>query len=198
MKSYLCLALLLLASTERAVAETVYVTDILRLGIHSVQDTSDAPFQNLVSGTELEVLQRVPNYAEVRTPEGRQGWVKSAFLVVEKPAQLVVAETVRELDLLKQELAEADVRRISAETEAERVVSETAKLMGTADSVQATLDGLRADNEDYMARLELYRGSVPMSWAVAAFVVAFVVGMLVGVWSLDAYIRHRHGGFRLY
>jgi hypothetical protein len=37
-------------------AETAYVTDMLRLGIHNASDTSDRPFDNLVSGTALEVL----------------------------------------------------------------------------------------------------------------------------------------------
>ena len=85
--------LLLLGALQAASAETAYVTDILRLGLHEAQDTSDRPFQTLVSGAELEVLQRVTNFAEVRTTDGRQGWVKSAYLVTDKPAQLIVAET---------------------------------------------------------------------------------------------------------
>src|SRR3970282_48196 len=76
-----------------AAAETAYVTDILRLGLHRAEDTSDRPFDNLVSGTELEVLERVPNFARVRTAAGQEGWVKSAYLVGEKPAQARIAET---------------------------------------------------------------------------------------------------------
>ena len=181
-----------------ASAETAYVTDILRLGLYTAQDTSDSPFQNLVSGTELEVLQRVPNYAEVRTPDGAQGWVKSAFLVADKPAQLIVQETKAQLAALKAELANAEAARVRAEQETERVIRETAELVGTTDSIQATMAQLNEENDEYVARLEAYRSSVPLSWAAATLVVTFFAGVLFGVWGLDAYIRHRHGGFRIY
>ena len=67
-----------------AAAETAYVTDSLRLGLHHAEDTSDSPFQNLVSGAALEVLERTPSYAHVRTAEGQEGWVKSAYLVAQE------------------------------------------------------------------------------------------------------------------
>ena len=69
-----------------AAAETAYVTDSLRLGLHAAPDTSDRPFENLVSGTAVEVLERNPNYARVRLADGREGWVKATFLVDAKPA----------------------------------------------------------------------------------------------------------------
>ena len=49
--------LIVLAAVVLAVpasAETAYVTDILRLGFHQAEDTSDRPFRTLLSGTELE------------------------------------------------------------------------------------------------------------------------------------------------
>ena len=77
-----------------AVAETAYVTDNLRLGLHAAEDTSDRAFRFLESGQPMEILVRDRNYANVRLPDGTEGWVKSAYLVDEKPAKLIVAETV--------------------------------------------------------------------------------------------------------
>jgi SH3 domain protein len=192
------LALCTLLAVPCAIAETVYVTDILQLGLHRAQDTSDTPFRNLVSGTELEVLRRIPNFAEVRTPDGEQGWVKSTFLVPEKPAQLIVAEMDAELQSLRRELAASEEGRLRAEQEAARIVADTAELMGTADSVRSTLASLRAENSAYAARVDAFRSSLPLRWALAALGVAFLSGLLVGVWGLDLYIRRRHGGFRVY
>jgi SH3 domain protein len=90
----------LLVSPLAGAEDIAYVTDILRLGIHQAQDTSDRPFQNLLSGTELTVLDRVPNYAHVRTNDGQEGWVKSAYLVTDKPVQLRVAEMEAEIETL--------------------------------------------------------------------------------------------------
>src|SRR5262245_23019864 len=78
-------------------SETAYVTHSLRLGIHHTDDTSDKPFENLVSGTALEVIERNTNYARVRTPDGQEGWVKAVYLVEQKPAQARVLELESQL-----------------------------------------------------------------------------------------------------
>jgi hypothetical protein len=126
--------------------ETVYVTDVLRLGLQATSDIDDRAFDTLLSGTELDVLERVPSFARVRTADGREGWVRSAYLVTDKPAQL------RLLDL-------------------------------EAASAEAALhDGVK----------------LPASWVVGALVLALALGFTAGWWCLDALLRRRHGGFRLY
>jgi SH3 domain protein len=179
-------------------AETAYVTDILRLGIHHAEDTSDRPFDNLVSGTELEILDRIPNFAHVRTKGGDEGWVKSAYLVTEKPAQLRVAEVEAELAHLKERLEAAKSAQAAAEQSAEQAGRQLASSTSSTDAIQDTLARLKQENDGYAAQLELYRGALPLPWVAAALVVALVAGFVAGLWWLDATIRRRHGGFRVY
>jgi len=179
-------------------AETAYVTDILRLGIHQAEDTSDRPFQNLVSGTALEVLQRVPNYAQVRTPDGREGWVKSAYLVSDKPAQLRVAEVEADLEGLRAELSMSRTTQRSAEQQAARLSDEMAASTDSSGAIQSTLERLKRENQSYESRLDTYRRALPLSWVAAALVVTLIGGFVAGMWCLDALIRKRHGGFRIY
>jgi SH3 domain protein len=179
-------------------AETAYVTDILRLGIHRAQDTSDRAFDNLVSGTELEIIQRVPNFANVRTTDGQLGWVKSAYLVTEKPAQLRVAEVEAELARLRAELAAAKTTQSAAEQTAEQLTRQFAATTDSSNAIQQTLTRLKQENESFEARLDTYRGALPLTWVAAALVVVLIGGFVAGIWWLDASIRRRHGGFRVY
>jgi SH3 domain protein len=181
-----------------AAAQTAYVTDSLRLGLHHTEDTSDRPFENLVSGTALEVLERNANYAHVRTPGGQEGWVKSAYLVDQKPAALRVAELEAELASVRGEVDQVRTARTSAEEELHRLGKQVAATTGSSDAIQETLGRLKSENETYEARLETYRGSLPLSWVAAALVVTLVAGFVAGLWWLDALIRRRHGGFRVY
>ncbi|MGB5336651.1 MAG: TIGR04211 family SH3 domain-containing protein, partial [Woeseiaceae bacterium] len=89
-----------------AAAETAYITDNLRLGLHQAADTSDRAFRMLESGQQLEIISRDRNYANVQLPDGTSGYVKAAYLVDEKPAKLIVAETAAERDALAAELEE--------------------------------------------------------------------------------------------
>lgn len=194
----LSVAVMLLSSAAAVTAETAYVTDMLRLGLHEAQDTSDQPFATLTSGTELEVLERVSNYARVETPDGRVGWVKSAYLVADKPARLRVAELEARIALLETTLADAKQARAAAEREAAEIRSEHAESVRSAAAVKDTLAELKSENETYERRLEAYRGAVPVVWAAAALGVSLVAGFAAGLWWLDARIRRRHGGFRVY
>ena len=89
-----------------AFAETAYVTDNLRLGLHQASDTSDRAFRTLDSGQTLDIISRDRNYANVRLPDGVEGYVKAAYLVFDKPAKLIVAETAAANEALQKELQE--------------------------------------------------------------------------------------------
>lgn len=192
------LAVCIALAAAGAAAETAYVTDILRLGLHEASDTSDRPFANLVSGTPLEVLERAGNYARVRTGDGREGWVKSAFIVTEKPARSRLAELEAERDALRERLAQARAARDDAKAELTRLDAALAAARDEAASAGKELARLRRENAAYAARLERDGLSLPLSWVAGALAVALIGGALGGWWTLDARIRRRYGGYRVW
>jgi len=198
MSRLIVLAGLLWGWPSLAWAETAYVTDILRLGLHRAQDTNDPAFRTLVSGTELEIMERLPNYARVRTGEGQQGWVKSAYLVLEKPAQLRVSEVGAEIARMREELNRAQAAQLVAEHEAQRLSEAVSADADSSAAIGTALARLKQENASFEARLETYRQSVPLRWAGAAFAVALIAGFFTGVFWLDYVSRRRHGGFRIY
>ena len=191
----LTLTAALCACAGTALAERMYVTDSLRLGLYHTDDTSDKPFQNLVSGTELDVLERNASLARVRTPAGEEGWVKVSFLVPDKPAQIRVAELEAELAGLRSEAESHGARAVDENPDRARP---TVASKDPNEAMHEAFGRLKRENEAYEARLESYRGSLPMPWVAAALVLALVGGFAAGLWWLDALIRRRHGGFRIY
>lgn len=179
-------------------AETAYVTDSLRLGLHAAADTSDRPFDNLTSGAALEVLERNPNYARVRLGDGREGWVKATYLVADKPAAARVAELEAEVEALKAAAATAKSAQAEAEHELGRFTAELQTKTGSTETLQETVQRLQAENRAHEARFETYRHMLPLKWVIPACAVALGAGFLAGLWWLDATIRRRHGGFRVY
>lgn len=181
-----------------ALAETAYVTDNLRLGLHQAADTSDRAFRYLESGQEMEVLSRDRNYANVRLPENVEGWVKAAYLVTEKPAKLIVAEITAERDAVIAELAAtresfaepaAIIEGLKAEIDASGKVIEEAN---------GRIDDLEKENRGYLNLREQYKGSLPITWVGGAIVVCLIAGFLGGLWWTDRRSRRLHGGIRIY
>ena len=181
-----------------AAAETAYITDNLRLGLHQAADTSDRPFRTLESGQQLEILSSNRNYANVQLPDGTIGYVKVAYLVDEKPAKLIVAESQAESERLAIELATLrDQFAGPAETIA-ALEAENSDLQGQVDSGQARIDELNEQTESLRARQEQYKFSLPLTWVGGALVVCLVAGFMLASWWVDYRSRKRHGGIRIY
>jgi SH3 domain protein len=183
--------------TALAGAAPAYVTDILRLGLYAAADGSGDPIENLASGAAVEVLERDTSYTRVRAASGREGWVKTAFLVNTKPARARVAELEAEIADLKNDLAAAREAQHAAEEELGKG-NRAAATTPPTEALQVALERLRRENRAYEERFETYRSTLPVAWVLAALLVTLVGGFAGGLWWLDALIRRRHGGFRIY
>lgn len=181
-----------------AAAETAYVTDNLKLGLYEAEDTSGRAFRTLDSGQSMEVLIRALNYANVRLPDGTEGWVKSAYLVDDKPAKLIVEETIVERDALAAELEQAKQAFAEPAATIDALRNETSALTAQLESAQGEITALQEENASIQGMKEQYKGSMPLSWVGGATLVCLIVGLLGGLWWSDHRSRRRHGGIRIY
>lgn len=181
-----------------AIAETGYVTDQLRLGLHEAEDTSDRPFRTLESGTAFEVLSRDRLYAHIELPDGTRGYVKAAYIVTDPPAKLIVNEAQAESERLRAELEEQ--KRAFAEPAAaiESLKSENASLQSDLVATRSRAEELEEENDGYRRRAQQYQHSLPVTWVLGAIAVCLIGGFIGGLWWVDHRIRRRHGGIRIY
>jgi len=180
-----------------ATADTAYVTDNLKLGLYEAEDTSGRAFRTLDSGQSMEVLIRAANYANVRLPDGTEGWVKTAYLVDDKPAKLIVAETMAQRDALAAELDEAKQAFAEPAATIDRLRQETASLTSQLEAVESERAELQQENASIQGMKDRYKGSLPLSWVGGATLVCLIAGLLGGLWWSDYRSRKRHGGIRI-
>jgi len=181
-----------------AAAETAYVTDNLRLNMYQNADLSGTRIDTLVSGQAFEVLSRNAQTALVELPDGKQGYVSAAYMVFDKPARLIVAETQAENERLNSELDE--MRQSFAEPAAlvERLRQESADLQSTIDANAARMAELEDENQSHENQSATYRYSLPYTWVGGAIIIFLLGGFLLGLWWVDRQSRKRHGGIRIY
>jgi len=181
-----------------ALGDTAYVTDNLRLGLYEAEDTSGRPLRMLDSGQAMETLTRDRNYANVRLPDGTEGWVKAAYLVDDKPAKLIVAEITAERDSLVAELEEIKQSFAAPAATIEALRNEALSSETALAEANARIAALEEENASIQGLEERYRGSLPLSWVGIAIAVCLVAGLLGGMWWVDRRSRARHGGIRIY
>jgi SH3 domain protein len=197
-RAFPLLIALIFLSPVHAQTEIGYVTDNLRLGLHQASDTSDRAFRTLESGQALEIISRDRNYANVRLPDGVEGYVKAAYLVFEKPAKLIVAETEAELNALQEELGETKAAFAAPAATIASLEAQLAESKAAAESSASQVSELSAQVEEFRGRQDQFKFSLPITWVGGAMFVCLLAGFLVGLWWVDRASRKRHGGIRIY
>lgn len=185
---------LLVAAAAPAQADTMYVTDILRLGLYAESSTSEDPLHYLTSGTALDVLEREGSAARVRGPDGAEGWVRATYLVAEQPARFKLARLESSNAALTTELATAR-RELAAASD--RMTSLQGRLTSAVDA-ERTLESLQRQNRTLEQRVDAIGFMVPASWVLAGLGVSLLLGFIAGLAFLDYLIRRRFGGVRIY
>jgi SH3 domain protein len=179
-------------------AQTAYVTDMLQLGVHTAPDTSDSAFTFLKSADSVEVLERNIFYARVRIADGREGWVRTTFLVDEPPPRLRVEMVERERDQTAAELKKSRERYNQQRSKLGELEKEISTNQSGVRAEQEELERLRVQNGELENELEAYSASLPMFWVLVGIVISIGAGFFAGWWWIDSRIRMRHGGFRIY
>ena len=195
-KLVLSLGLLFLI-TKTGLAETLYVTDMLRLSVNEQPKSQGKLVTTLKSGDTLTVLDRQPGYAKIQTVDGLVGWTKSAYLVVDKPARLIVDEKDQQLTSLQAQLADVREQAKEARIEAvkfQRILQNSEK---TVQMQNAQLENIQKQNQQYATTTEAFSKSIPMNIFLIAGGILFFMGLLLGWYIIDHRIRKRHGGFRI-
>ena len=193
--SSLLLRVLLLAPEALAAeADVVYVTDELRLGLYRTEETSGRTLKTLVSGARMEVLERALMSIRIRTEDGDEGWVKTAYIVTTEPARSRVAR----VEALQTETAAALAAR-ETELAAARVAAENVNaLLAEAQLGIVELPELKAENKALNAALNDGGVRVPFVWLLISAFVSLLLGAFAGYSWLDRKVRRKFGGIRVY
>jgi SH3 domain protein len=224
-KSTLVSALILFASLANA--ETVYVIDELKIGLHQSASINSPIIKLIKSGTELKIVDRIDDLVEVEDPEGAKGWINQKYVLNSKPGKARISELEKEIESLKSGTlmtennnAPAEQKELIQQLNSERLKSGDlqaqladlkAKIanVDSSDQFASTINSLTEENQQLKAQLESSgieinttadsTGFSLQSWKqyLIAILVILVIGMAAGAFALDYLNRRRHGGFRV-
>lgn len=179
-------------------AETVYVTDLLRLNLYEQPNPQGEVIKTVISGEVLEVIERQPRFAKIRTRGGVIGWTKSAYLVSEKPPRLIVTNIKKQLVKMKKKVKSTINDMQTAVVNAEKYQQQLITHTNNTKAQDALLQKLQLQNQEFEKSMKTYESSVPMNAYLISVVVFFLLGIGLSWYIIDYKIRKRHGGFRIY
>jgi len=212
------IGLLLTVLPAAVMAQTVYITDTLYIGLRAGKADDAATIKTLKTGVQLELLSPSEGeFSHVRTPQGDEGWIRNRYLSQQPVAQLKLAQTedklarvIAENGQLKLDILEARRRVDETEKELSRLSAETPRLAPGTEPDQvvaapapapidntAELAKLRTENAELVRQLsevrparDAARDSVNRDWFAVGGAVA-LAGLLVGLVVPNMGLRRR-------
>ena len=204
-------------STSSNLAEDVkekkYVTDKLRLSLYREPNSGSGTIRLLISGDVLFVLERNGPYSKVRTEDGATGWVKNGFLQNDATATFKLLEVQDENESLIRQIDKyADTAKMVAgfEQSIDQLKADKSSLEQELKQLKDNESSLSNDNSLLQQKLEqnLQVGisleelvnELKKYWHILALVILliFTIGLIVGKGILEARVRRRFQGIKVW
>lgn len=166
MRFYVPVILISVLAVATANAQTAYVNDQFEINLRTGETTQHSILRMLPTGTALEVLNENPQtgYTQVRTEDGRTGYVLSRFLSPQPAARDRLARLQTRHDRLKQDKDKVDSALAQTKKELSELQREHADLQSANQQLNEELSEIRrtaadvlnidAQNQDLSARLD--------------------------------------------
>lgn len=139
----------ILLSAVPAFTETNYVSDEMHITFRSGPAADRKIIKLIVSGQSLDVLQKQEEWALVRLPDGKEGWVLHRYLTATEPCDMVLARLDSQHATLA---ARADV----LDKENDSLKSQNKTLAANLSSTQADLNSTRKALNDLQKESATY------------------------------------------
>ena len=157
--------LALIGGATVASAEAAWVRGEVRLNLRTEPGTQFRIIGGVVTGDAVTVVGRTEGWTQVRTSEGKRGWIPAGYLEAEPPPTVKLGQLTDEVTSLRAQLDSSQARTAELETS-------NTTLADRDGGQRAEIDRLKVENTELRASKRW------PEWITGASVLA--AGMLLG------------------
>lgn len=131
-------------------AETMYVTDVLRLSLRSGQSIEHKIMAVIESGRQVDVLEYGPEWSLVRLPDEREGWVLSRYLTPYPTHNIRLADLEKKHKQLKAQASVMLEENAKFKQENRRLDAQLAAKRMELTKISSEFELLKADSAEFL------------------------------------------------
>ena len=131
-------------------AETIFVTDSLKLKLRVTASDAAEVVTNLDSGQRLTLLEKQKRFTKVKTTDGEEGWVQSWFLTDKPLATFLLSSVTKENEVLVSKLGAATSKLKNFDSETSK---ENDQLKTTLTTLSNKIEGLTDARNELESKL---------------------------------------------
>lgn len=183
------IALPLLLLSGNLLAESVYVSDTLRVGVRPEPGNDTPAVSVVVSGMELEVIERKGNYMRIKTKSGVEGWVSNNYVTKQKTGRQLAEEMEEKNNSLNAKVEDLQNRLAEMEYSKQMVTTRMDEIKQTNKELRDQL------NSNY--RLQLLGGGMPVWQTVLILIALFAAAFAIGAIWYRQHVTKKLGGMSI-
>ncbi len=149
-KLFLTMILTAVLFSVPAWAETMYVSDILKITLRSGAGTDHKILKMLESGQRVEVVDSNEQWAKVQLPNGTEGWVLKRFITPEKTSRLVLEKLGKKHEQLLAQFSARQKENTQLKDENKRISTELEKNITSLGNTSKEYETLKKNSADFL------------------------------------------------
>jgi len=149
-KSFVFTGVLLLLFSTSILAETMYVSDVLKLTVRAGKGTSEKIITVIQSGQTVDVLQQEDKWALVRLPDGKEGLVLSRYLTSKITNNVKLKWLQKKHKTLTVQAATLLEENTKLKKEKKELDSSLKKADKSVEEINKSYDILKTESADYI------------------------------------------------
>jgi hypothetical protein len=184
-------------------ADSLYVIETLVVNVSTEPNGGDR-VATIRSGDKVESLERQGDQTRVHLGNGSEGWVRSSYLSADPPLRARLEASTQELEKTKQrvvqlesELSQARLIANSKPVQPEAVPTPVPPMPAAAEPAHEQEAAPSPPTRTVFPDVNP-QGRPTWKWVVGSSAFCLLVGFIFGWRTLDARIRRKFGGLRIY
>ncbi len=151
MKRLALVALLVsVCSLPATAGDMRYVSELMEITLRTGPGTGRKIIAMLPSDLKVEVLTPGDEWTQIRTPDGKEGWVVSRYLTAEMPKSLQLERLQRKYEALVKKADELAKQNNELKTRNQELGSELATKAKSLDELAASYKTLKDDSAEFL------------------------------------------------
>lgn len=159
MKNFIVVGIWLLLFSVPVQAETMYVSDIVKITLRTGPGADHRVIGMLQSGQDVEVLKSEDEWTQVKLTNGKQGWVLSSLLTSNKPKILLLDQTTEKNKAFVNQISDLTNKNNELTEVNKGLENELAQLKKKLQETDRSYETLQKESSEFLALQSKYKKS---------------------------------------
>ena len=154
MKSFIGYALfiqyIMLIFTLSAQAESMYVTDVIKVDLRTGPSTGHKIIKMVESGEKIELIESGQDWSLVKLNDGKEGWILNRYMMSDETSKIKMVKLESEHSTLKAKVDSIFEENSELKTENKKLGSEFFDTKKELERIRNEYEALKADSAEFI------------------------------------------------